>query len=327
MALNEGEELGGAGDLTGGAGAGAGAGAGEGAGETGGGDGGAGGAGGGDGGADPDWYANLSADTGEGEASSNRDWIKAQGVKDLDGLTKIARDNQRALRESGRIKVPGAEAKPEELTAFRTAIGVPESVAGYTVAPIENGQFDPNKAEGPDNPKHIPLNEPLIKALSESALKHGTPKGAFEGLVQDFIQLQMDEAATEKARQDGLAQAQIKQWGAASNEQLANVDAAARALDLTRTDMAGLRSGLGADRALALLAKLGSGMAEDTLINGGKGRFGVSGAEASAELDKLKADPEFMKKAMKPGSAEKQRWDRLNATASEWKVAQANKPA
>jgi hypothetical protein len=85
--------------------------------------------------------------------------------------------------------------------------------------------------------------------------------------------------------------------------------------------MQGLRAGLGADRALGLLAKLGAGMAEDVLITGGGNRFGVSGAEAKTELDRLKADTEFQKKNV-PGSPERQRWDRLNKQAAEYAASQ-----
>ena len=258
------------------------------------------------GGADPDWFEKLSAEAGEGESASNRDWAKAKGVKDLDGLTKIARDTERALRENGRIKIPGENAKPEEVAAFKAAIGVPDKVEGYEV-------------KGPEG---VPLNAPLVNALRESALKHGAPKAAFEGLVGDFIKLQMDEAAAETAKQDQLAGEWIKQQGAKKDEQVAHIDTAARALGLSKQDMMGLRSGLGADRALTLLAKLGAGMAEDTMITGGKGRFGVTGAEAIAEIEKLKLDSDFQAKVMKPGSAERLRWDRLNAAASEARARQ-----
>ena len=311
MAFEGGEDVGGADELLGGATGGGSADAG--GGGDNGGAAGAGGEGGGDSqgggsgdGATPDWFEKVSAAAGEGETSSNRDWLAAKGVKDIDGLVKITRDTEKALREGGRIKVPGENAKPEEITAFHKAIGVPEAVDGYEV-------------KGPEG---VPLNEPLIAALRESALKHGAPKGAFEGLVSDFMKLQLDEAAAETQRQDGLAQEWVKAQGAKKDEQLAHINTAARSLGFTKADMAGLRAGLGADRALGLLAKLGAGMAEDVLQTGGSNRFGVSGAEAQAELDRLKTDDDFQAKN-KPGTPERTRWDRLNRQAAEYQAAQA----
>jgi len=306
MAFEGSEDVGGADELLGG-GAGGDAG-------TGGGDGGASGAAaeggegqGGEGGAAaPDWFEKVSANAGEGETSSNRDWLAAKGVKDIDGLVKITRDTEKALREGGRIKVPGEGAKPEEISAFHKAIGVPEAIEGYEI-------------KGPEG---VPLNEPLIAGLRESALKHGAPKGAFEGLVGDFIKLQMDEAATEAKRQDDLAANWLKEQGAKVEEQKAHINTAARSLGFTKADMAGLRAGLGADRALGLLAKLGAGMAEDVLTTGGSNRFGISGAEAQTELDRLKNDKAFQDKNV-PGSPERTRWDRLNKQAAAYNAAQA----
>jgi hypothetical protein len=219
-------------------------------------------------------------------------------------VVKSYRDAEKALRDGNRIKVPGDGAKPEELAAFRTAIGVPEKPDGYEI-------------KAPDG---IALNKPLIDRLSESAVKHGAPKGAFEGLVNDFIQAQLDEANEEKSKQDGLAAAKLKEWGPKKDEHIAYVNSAMRGLGLSAAEGQAMRNALGADRALDLLSKLGAGMSEDTMITGGKGRFGVSPAEAQAELDKLKVDPEFVKKVGIQGSPERIRWDRLNAAAAEGKA-------
>ncbi|MCJ8158850.1 hypothetical protein [Sphingomonas sp. LaA6.9] len=269
----DGGDTGAADDLLGG-GAGGDQGGGDQGGDQGGGDA---GAGGGDA-VDPEFYGLLSAQGAEGDNPSNRDWIKSAGFKDMDGVVKALRDNIKAVRDSGRVKVPGEDASDEDRAAFARAIGVPENIDGYEI-------------KAPDG---IQLNEPLIGALRESALKHGAPKGAFEGLVSDFIQAQLDEAAAESKKQDDLASAKVKEWGAGANEKLSHVNSAARHLGFSKADMQGLRNGLGADRALDLLAKLGEGMAEDTLMTGGRGRFGVTPAEAQSELDKLNSDPEHM---------------------------------
>jgi hypothetical protein len=263
-----------------------------------------------DGGPDPDWYSSLSADA-DGEKPSLRDWAKAAGVKDLDGLAKIARDNQAALRESGRIKVPGEGAKPEEVAEFRKAIGVPEDAKGYAVTA-------PKDEAGND----LPLNDDMIGRMAESALKHGAPKAVFEGLIADFIQAQMDETATFDTEQQRIANETVKAWGAERDAKLAAIDNAARALGLDRTKMVSLRNALGADFALNMMAKLGEGMAEDVMLTGGKGRFGVTGAEAKQEIARLKADPDFQKKLYAGDPSATARWNRLNEAEAAFEDAQ-----
>lgn len=264
-----------------------------------------------DGAADPDWWGTLSAEGGDGDNPSNRDWIKANGVKDLDGLTKIARDNQRALRESGRIKIPGDGASAEEVAAFNKAIGVPDDAKGYVITA-------PKDADGND----LELDTALIDRMAESALKRGAPKAMFEGIVSDFIQAQLDDAAASDAQQRADAAAIVKSWGATSKEKLAAVDRAASALGFTSADMVAIRNALGSEKALNTFVKLGEGMAEDVLISGGRGKFGVSGAEAVAEIEKLKGDKEFQAKLMAGDSASVARWDRLNEASAAYQQAQ-----
>lgn len=244
---------------------------------------------------DADWLERFSADSGEADTPSNRDWLKAKGFKSLDDVVKAHRAAEKAIHDKGGIKLPGEGAAPEEIAAFHKAIGVPDDAKGYEI-------------KGPDG---VRLNEPLLARLSEAAHKNGIPKAAFEGVVSDFINAQLDEAAQAEAKQKASIDAALKEWGANSNAKLAHVNAAARALELNGDQLAGLKNALGGD-ALKILARIGEGMAEDALLGGeGKRRFGVTGAEAQAELDKLKLDPEFQKRVLVKGSPEKARWDRL----------------
>ena len=255
--------------------------------------------------ADPDWFEKLSAEAGEDKGPSNRDYAKAKGFKTLDDVVKSYRTAEKNAFNPNKVALPGADAKPEEVAAFRTAIGVPEKVDGYEI-------------KGPEG---VALDTALIGKLTESALKHGAPKAAFEGLLSDFIAIQMDEAAsTEKASKEE-AGATIKEWGTKADEKLAHVNTAARALGLSPEQVTGLRQAWGSKFALEKMAQLGAGMAEDVLIGGGKGRFGIGGAEAQAELNRLKTDAEFQTKVKIKGSAERARWDRLQDAAAEYNEA------
>lgn len=273
------------------------------------------GAGGGDaGGADPEWLASLSTDA-DGDRASLRDWAKATGVKDLNGLAKIARDNQTALRDSGRVKIPGEGASAEELSAWRTAIGVPESVEGYSLPQLQ-------AADG----SVVPLDNGLIAALLPKALERGAPAALMNGLVEDFVQLQLDAVAKEDTDQKAAAQAWVTQQGDQAQAKLAAVDAAGRALGLQRDEMIALRGALGPGRALDILSRLGEGMAEDVMITGGQGRFSVTGREAQAEINQMiakgKADRSYAQKVTTPGTPENERWNRLQGQAAAWAAQQ-----
>lgn len=253
----------------------------------------------GQGGVDPDWYNNLSAEGGDADNPSNRDWIKALGVKDIDGLAKIARDNQRALRESGRVKVPGEGATDAERAEFHKAIGVPDAAKDYVITA-------PKDEAGND----MPMNTALLDRLSQSAHALGTPKAAFEGLVQDFIKYQMDEVATVDADMKSRADAVVKSWGSDAAAKIAAVDRAAAALGVSSQDMIALRNAWGPEKALETFVRMGEGMAEDVLISGGKGRFSISAAEAEAEIERLKKDVNF-DPVKNPN--DKARWERLQS--------------
>jgi hypothetical protein len=298
-----GAATGSAADLTG---AGADGGAGEGSSGAAGGDGGAEGDGQQmTGGADPDWYGQLPVEAEEG-GTSLRDWVKAAGVKDVSGLAKIARDNLQAVRSSGRVAVPGEGAKPEEVRAYHTAIGVPETAEGYAiVAP-----------EGPDG-KPLPLDTELIGQLAASALKGGTPKAAFEGLVGDFIKIQLDQAAAAEAKQKSDAAAVVKSWGADADAKLSAVTSAAKVLGLSSSELLAMRASLGAEKTLNMLARIGGGMSEDVLVGGGKNSFGISAAQAKIEMQEVKADKAFMAKIHIKGSPERARWNRLQDAIGE----------
>lgn len=249
---------------------------------------------------DQAFLAGFSADVGEGESASLQDWVKASGVKDVNALAKIARDNQKALRESGRVKVPGEGATAEEITAYHAAIGVPEDVKGYTVPEVRG-------ADG----SAVPLNTPFVERVLASALKHGAPKAAIDGILADEIAAQVAEHDALLKTQETAANDHVKSWGADKDAKLAAVNAAAKDAGLTRADMQFLRAmPSGPAKMLDMLAKFGSSFSEDSLIRGDRQQFGLNAAEAQKDLDAMKADPELARKAKVPGSAENARWNR-----------------
>lgn len=260
-------------------------------------------------GADPDWLEQFSADGGDADNPSNRDWLKAKGFKSIDEIAHSYREAEKALRSGGKFSVPGDKAKPEEIAAFRTAIGVPEKPDGYEVAAPEGHEID----------------NTFLDPMRTIAHEAGVPGGAFAKLAEGFIQWQGDQLAEIKTAEDADAAATLTSWGDQKDAKLSDIQRAMAALEITNADIAGMQRGLqlvhgkpGSGRILNLFAKLGAGLAEDVLIGGGRGRFGITAAEAKSEIERLTGDEEFRKKLIAKDPAATQRWNRLNeAVAAE----------
>lgn len=262
-------------------------------------------------GLDPDWYGSLSVEA-DGEAASNRDWVKAKGFKDLDSMAKSLRHAEKAISDSGRVKIPGEGATPEERAAFNKAIGVPEDAKGYAIAV-------PKDAAGND----MAVDNALIDVVTASGVKHGASKAVLEGIMADVMTADLDRINAHHAELDRQAAEWVSKQGAASAAKTNAVNAAIDGLGLSKDEVTALRGTWGPGRAMDVLSRLGEGMAEDVMLTGGKGRFGVSGAEAKAELATLTKDTEWGKKAMVFGSPENQRLKRLQAAISDEAVRKA----
>jgi hypothetical protein len=116
-----------------------------------------------------------------------------RGTKDFATLTKRLHDNQAAARAKteGVIKIPGADAKPEDVAAFHRALGVPETPEGYDLKAPENlppgVKFDPEQA----------------KEFSAVAHKLGLPPQAVAELVNWKVAAEAKQAeVSQKALED-----------------------------------------------------------------------------------------------------------------------------
>jgi hypothetical protein len=251
--------------------------------------------------AEPEWVAALSVE-GDGTHPANRDFAKAKGWKTPDDAVRSYREAERALRESGRVKIPTDASSAEERAAFNKAIGVPDNAAGYVFTP-------PNDADG----KPVELDAALLERIATTAHKQGIPKAALEAVVAEYVQGQIEDlAAVEKTLKEN-ADGWVKKQGQQADDKVAAVKAAVREFGLTRSEQLSLRAAWGAERSLDIMAKIGEGLAEGTLIDGGARRFSsVSGEAAQARLNTKLADKEWADKARVPGTPENAEYHRLN---------------
>ena len=274
----------------------------------------------------PAWATSLSADAGEGETASNRDFIAAKGFQDPDAMVKSYRELERALHGGkGYVKVPGEGAKPEEIAAFRATLGVPEKADGYEIKlpDLSNGD------------EKLELDTAFLDPMREAALKAGIPKAAFGVLGEAFVQFQLDQRAAELKAGDEEAAATIKGWGASADAKKADFRKGAQLLGIDKAALYAIQNAtmpdgkrFGADRAMEMLSKLGAMAGEDLFAgSGGKVNFGVaSGAEAQGQIDAMGKDPATAKQMLVKGTPENVRYERLLSAVAHFKEAEARKP-
>jgi hypothetical protein len=167
-------------------------------------------------------------------------------------------------------------------------------------------------------PEGAELDADFVGPLREAAFKAGMPAPAFKAIADAFVQHQLDTRQAEATRQDGLTKALFSEWGDTKDAKLADAQRFVRHIGMSRQEISSFQAAVGSDRVLKLFAQLGGGMAEDMLIGGGKGKFGITAAEAQTELDRLNADPEHHAALAKKDQATINRRQRLiDAIAAE----------
>jgi hypothetical protein len=205
------------------------------------------------------------------------------GVKDLDGLAQIARDNQKALRESGRVKVPGEGATEAEVKAYREAVGAPLEAKGYEVG----------LPEGADG---FELDTGVLEPMREIALKHNIPTAAFKEMGELLLKGQLEGFQGEHAQQRHREGRQAQGVGLERPRTgQGRVQARAAISSGSRSAISKIQVGFGAGPTMDLLRMIGQRAGEDFFAgNGGNAaaaRFGVSDADSAQKaIDAMTGD-------------------------------------
>lgn len=174
--------------------------------------------------ATPDWRSSLPDDL-RGEKS-------LESFKDIAGLAKSYIETKRLVGQRQELKVPGAEATPEERAAFHKALGVPDTPDAYPV-------------QWPEAALNGGLEKEAAAAFLADMHKAGTPPAVLQAAVNWYGRYVADKAAAAQ-REAQATLAELKQeWG--PNWE-ANVGRANRAL-----------SKYGGDDLVAFLAQSGLG--------------------------------------------------------------------
>lgn len=153
----------------------------------------------------------------------------AKDYKDTLAKYKSVPDMAKALANANaligkKLGVPNEKSSPEEVAAFRKAMGVPESIEEY--------KFVPDAL-----PEGMTWSDDMAKPYAEIAHKHGIPPAAMKELVNqhaktEAFKMEAIQATFEKQRTEAV-QALQKEWG---NDFGKNIGLAKQAAKLAGVD-------------------------------------------------------------------------------------------
>lgn len=171
----------------------------------------------------------------------------------LQELAKAHYHLQKKIGNPG-IQLPTEKSTPEEVAAFRKAIGVPEAADKYELLPEQL-------------PEGVTVNQDLLKPYAEIAHKHNIPATAMKELVAENIkQAAMANGAAAEMVQQRIAEGEKTLREKFGGEFDSRVNQAKRAAGAVGLDLKS--PGLTDPAVVIALAQLGDMMSEDKLKAG-----------------------------------------------------------
>ncbi len=250
----------------------------------------------------PSWWAGCGEDA--------QGFVKAKGLdarkpdEALAALTDIARNAEKRLgRPADSLLTRPKEGQDvaEWLAEQRTTLGLPADVKGYEVKP----------------PKDFPAeawDTELAASAAEVAHRLGVPKSAHEayvGLFADYVRKIDGQAAEqlETARSAMMADLE-KTWGDATDTRIAAAQLAAQNLaeeagldsEAIQAMVGVLAPKTGDAGVLRMFDALARAMGEDSAVGLGKGGSEGGAADATAQLEALRAPGGAYYEAVKSGN-------------------------
>lgn len=108
------------------------------------------------------------------------------------------------------LKVPTEESTPEELAAFRKAIGALDSKDGY--------KFEMPSVDDENLKKLMPTDAPFAEAFAELAAKNNMPESTWKDLTDAYGQMMVEGAKLEAEQMQKAQQTIAEEWKKAHGE-------------------------------------------------------------------------------------------------------------
>lgn len=200
--------------------------------------------------------------------------------KSFDALTKALIDSKTAAMAKAGLKVPGADAKPEEIAAFRKELGVPDTEDGY-------GFKAPDKAELKQY-----YNEDGVKLFAKQAKELGLTPAQAQSLVNSHVE------AAYKA--DQIAEEAGKKFFADQDKALRDLWANKYDENMLDAKRVAITFGMKPDELKLVpneivigLAKLAQGIGEGKLVGREAVTNNLTGVSQARDIQQNKQNPDY----------------------------------
>lgn len=251
------------------------------------------------------WYDGVDAETiGHWD---NKGWKKDDAKEIALAATKQAREAEKffGVPADQIIKMPKADAKPEDIRAFHQRLGAPADAKEYDFSTIKGADGNP-------------INATLADALRASAFSQGLTKTAAAAVAAE-VQKSLDSARSTDATVAAAKLAEEKtklaeNWKANYDFNHLKAMEGARRAGITPEAVKALEGQIGYAAVMEHFRKIGANTSEDAFIERGATGGGVPHTREGAMSRKaeLMADADWAGRYLKGGVAENQEMTRLN---------------
>ena len=220
-----------------------------------------------------DWRSSLPTEYADNPALAD--------IPDYGTMVKNYVNAQSRLGSS--INLPGAEATPEEISAFHRKLGVPETAEGYKDAFTSAG---------------MSLEGEGTLALVEAARAEGITPAAFVNLLSKYNEITGDMIAVDNAAREASTQDASKilraEWGADYDKELGLAQQVVKTFGDDEFTSALAASGAGNSPAvIKAFAAIGAALANGGFIDGST-VGALSKQDATAQANALMATPAYL---------------------------------
>jgi hypothetical protein len=245
----------------------------------------------------PVWHTGLDAEM-IGHAQ-NKGWKLDDPKEAFSAAAKVARDLERHFGAPADriVKIPAADAKPEDLRSFYERLGAPKEAKDYDLSAVKD--------------------QSIADTLRATVHEAGLSKAAAAAVATSVAKALESKATTQTTLNDGKVaeeRAALRaNWADKYDYNHLQAIEGARRLGISKEGVNALEGQIGYAAVMEAMRKIGASSRDDTFEGSGAPRGDVVTMESAiARRAELKADKAWTGRYLAGGVAERREMDRLN---------------